>query len=55
MNSTSLEKLRSLSLVSTTLEIEYAMDFYENTIGEEGNGKPPHEVQFLRKKSEPSL
>ena len=27
MNSTSLEKLRSLSLVSARLEIEYAMQF----------------------------
>ena len=34
------KKLRALSLVSATLEIDYAMEFYENTIGEEGNGKP---------------
>ena len=46
VNSTSLEKLTTLSLVSATLEIEYALEFYENTIGEEGNGKPPREFHF---------
>ena len=51
MNSTSLEKLRALSLVSATLEIEYML----NTIGEEDNGKPPHEFHFPRKNLEPCL
>ena len=27
----------------------------KNAIGEEGNGKPPHEFHFLRKNSEPCL
>ena len=31
------------------------MEFYENTIGEEGNGKPPHEFHFCRKNSERCL
>ena len=54
VKSNSLE-LRALSLVSATLKIEYAMEFYENTIGEIGNEKSPHEIQFPRKNGEPCL
>ena len=42
-------KNSALSLVSATLEIEYAMEFYENITGEEGNGKRPHKIHFPRK------
>ena len=38
IKSISLEKLRVLPLISATLEIEYAMKLYGNTIGEESNG-----------------
>ena len=31
------------------------MEFYENAIGEEGNGKSPHEFHFPRRNSEPCL
>ena len=55
MNSTYLEKLRALSLVSAKLEIEYALEFYENTIGAECNREPPHKIHFPRKSSEPCL
>ena len=27
----------------------------QNTIGEEGNGKPPHKIHFPRKNSEPGF
>ena len=50
MNSTSLEKLRALSLV--LLRSKSSM---LNTIGEEGNGKPPHEFNFPRKTQSLSL
>ena len=40
---------------SATLEFEYAMEFYENAIGEKGNGRPPHEIHFPRNNSEPCL
>ena len=49
------KKLRALSLVSATLEIEYAMEFYGHNIGEEGNGEPLHKIHFPRKNSEPCL
>ena len=29
-------------LVSAALEIEYAIEFYDNTIGEVGDWEPPH-------------
>ena len=55
INLTFLEKLRGLSLASATLEIEYAMEFYENAIGKEGNGKPSHKIHFPSNNSEPCL
>ena len=51
--SNSLEKLRALFLLSHTLQIKYATELYENTIGEEGNGKPPRQIQFPRKTQSP--
>ena len=55
IKSTSLEKAQSPVSGSATLEIEYAMGFYEATTGEEGNGKPPHKIHFPWKNSEPCL
>ena len=45
INSTFLES-SELSLVSASLENEYAMEVYHSTIGEEGNGKPPPKFHF---------
>ena len=53
IKSISLMKLRALSLVSATLEIEYGMEFYENTVDEEGNGKQPHKIHFLDETQSP--
>ena len=46
VKSTSIEKTQSPVSGFCYAKIEYAMEFYENTTGEEGNGKPPHKIHF---------
>ena len=40
---------------NTGCEFESSTCHNKNTISEEGNGKSPHEIKFLKKDSEPCL